>query len=131
MSGRIRAFAAVAAIALVATVAAAPASAAPNNSTVRKLTAAVTPDGVLSHLEGLQAVADANGGDRAAGRPGYAASVDYIVGQLEGAGYDPQVQEFIFDYFEENSELIRRSPQPRTFVNGTDFLRNRFDSGTP
>ena len=37
----------------------------------------------------------------------------------------------MFDYFEENSELIRVSPNPRTFVNGTDFLRNTFDSGTP
>ena len=55
----------------------------------------------------------------------------YVVEQLRGAGYDPQVQEFIFDYFEESSELIRVSLQPRTFVNGTDFLRNTFDSGTP
>ena len=37
----------------------------------------------------------------------------------------------MFNYSEENSQLIRVSPLPRTFVNGTDFLRNRFDSGTP
>jgi hypothetical protein len=86
---------------------------------------------VLEHLEALQEIADENGGNRASGLPGYEASVDYVVEQLEGAGYDPQVQEFTFDYFEENSELIRNSPQPRTFVNGTDFLRNTFDSGTP
>src|SRR6185436_19907255 len=72
MTWRARASAASAAVALIATLAAAPANAAPNNNTVRKLTQAVTPDGVLNHLEGLQAVADANGGDRAAGRPGYA-----------------------------------------------------------
>ena len=86
---------------------------------------------MLEHLEAFQEIADENGGNRAAGLPGYRASVDYVVEQLEGAGYDPEVQEFIFDYFEENSELIRRSPNPRTFVNGTDFLRNTFDSGTP
>jgi Zn-dependent M28 family amino/carboxypeptidase len=130
MSWRARASAAAAAVALIATVAA-PAYAAPNNNTVRKLTQAVTPDGVLNHLEALQAVADANGGDRAAGRPGYGASVDYIVEQLEAAGYDPDVQPFTFAYTEENSQLRRISPIPRTFVNGTDFLRNRFDSGTP
>ena len=104
---------------------------APKNNTVAKLTKAVTADGVLDHLEALQAVADANGGNRASGLPGYKASVDYVVGQLREAGYTPQVQAFTFDYFEENSELIRVSPNPRTFVNGTDFLRNTFDSGTP
>jgi Zn-dependent M28 family amino/carboxypeptidase len=130
MSRRARVLAAAAAVA-VAVVAAGPASAATTNNTVKKLTEAVTPEGVLDHLEGLQAVADANGGDRAAGRPGYAASVDYVVSRLDGAGYSPQVQAFAFPYTEENSELIRVSPQPRVFENGTDFLRNAFDSGTP
>ncbi len=63
--------------------------------------------------------------------PGYEASVDYVMEQLTAAGYQPVKQAFQFDYFEENSELIRISPNPRTFVNGTDFLRNTFDSGTP
>ena len=115
----------------IALVGAGPASASPNNNTVKKLTKAVTPEGVLEHLEAFQEIADANGGNRAAGLPGYRASVDYVVEQLEAAGYDPEVQEFTFSYTEENSQLIRRSPSPRTFVNGTDFLRNRFDSGTP
>ncbi|MFE6255792.1 M28 family metallopeptidase [Agromyces sp. NPDC057865] len=127
---RIWSVATIAALAAVA-VAATPAYAAPNNNSVKKLTNAVTAEGVLDHLEALQDIADANGGDRAAGRDGYAASVDYVVGELEAAGYAPEVQEFEFDYFEENSELIRVSPQPRTFVNGIDFLRNTFDSGTP
>ena len=114
-----------------ALIGASAAQASPNNNTVAKLTKAVTAEGVLDHLEALQAVADANGGNRASGLPGYKASVDYVVGQLRAAGYTPQVQEFTFDYFEENSKLIRVSPNPRTFVNGTDFLRNTFDSGTP
>ena len=118
-------------VALIATSFAVSAVAAPNNNTVRKLTNAVTPDGVLGHLTALQAIADANGGDRAAGRPGYRASVDYVVGQLRAAGYSPEVQEFDFDYFEENSELERIAPLPQVFVNGLDFLRNTFDSGTP
>ena len=41
------------------------------------------------------------------------------------------MQEFEFDYFEENSELQRISPNPQEFVNEVDFLRNTFDSGTP
>ena len=68
-------------------------------------------EGVLDHLGALQKIADANGGNRAAGLPGYRASVDYVVNQLRGAGYDPQVQQFMFDYFEENSKLIRVKPE--------------------
>jgi Zn-dependent M28 family amino/carboxypeptidase len=41
------------------------------------------------------------------------------------------VQPFEFDYFEENSELIRVSPNPTAFVDEVDFLRNNFDSGSP
>lgn len=107
-----------------------PAYADPNNNTVRKLTKAVTVDGVVEHLEAFQEIADEYG-DRAAGRPGYDASVDYVVEQLEAAGYDPTVQEFEFPYFEENSELERISPNPRVFEEGSEFLRNAFDSGTP
>lgn len=130
-STRRRALAAIAAGALAGTVMyAAPASAAPNNNSVKKMQKAVTLDGVLAHAEALQAVADEYG-DRAAGRPGYDASVDYVVEQLEAAGYTPEIQEFEFPYFEENSALARVSPSPRTFVNGTDFLRNAFDTGTP
>ena len=87
MFTRARASMAAAAVALIAVVAAAPACASPNNNTVRKLTKAVTPEGVLDHLEALQEIADDNGGNRAAGLPGYRASVDYVVEQLEGAGY--------------------------------------------
>ena len=121
----------VAVAALIGTASASPAGAAPNNNSAKKLTKAVTVEAVLDHLEALQAVADANGGNRAAGLPGYDASVDYVVEQLEAAGYAPEVQAFQFDYFEENSELVRVSPEPANFEEGIDFLRNRFDSGVP
>ena len=85
---------------------ASPAFAAPNNNSVKKLTKAVTLEGVMNHLEAFQGIADQYG-DRAAGRTGYGASVDYVVDQLEGAGYTPEVQPFEFPYYEENSELIR------------------------
>ncbi|WP_109210026.1 MULTISPECIES: M20/M25/M40 family metallo-hydrolase [Microbacterium] len=110
---------------------ASPAYAAPNNNSVKKIEKAVTLEGVMSHLEAFQDIADEYG-DRAAGRPGYRASVDYVVAQLEAAGYTPEVQEFEFPYFEENSELIRVAGGVTTeFVDGEDFLRNRFDSGSP
>ena len=131
MASRVRTWsAAVAAIVLVGAVAASPASAQSNNNTVKKLTKAVTADGVLAHLEAFQGIAD-EFGDRAAGRPGYEASVDYVVEQLEAAGYSPTVQEFEFPYADENNVLRRNSPQPRTFVDGTDYLRNNFDTGSP
>ena len=38
-------------------------------------------------LEALQAIADANGGNRAANTPGYEASVDYVVDTLKAAGW--------------------------------------------
>ncbi len=38
------------------------------------------------HLEQLQALADAHGGHRSTGSPGYEASVDYVADQLEAAG---------------------------------------------
>jgi Zn-dependent M28 family amino/carboxypeptidase len=123
--------AATAALALIGASGAVSAHAASNNNTVAKLTKAVTAEGVLDHLEALQRIADANGGNRASGLPGYKASVDYVAAQLRAAGYAPQVQAFTFDYFEENSQLVRVTPSPRTFVNGTDFLRNTFDSGSP
>jgi Zn-dependent M28 family amino/carboxypeptidase len=108
-----------------------PAYAVPNNNSVRKLTKAVTLEGVLDHLEAFQEIGDDNGGDRAAGRPGYRASVDYVVDQLRAAGYQPTVQEFPFQYTEENSELEQLTPTGATFVEGVDFLRNTFDTGTP
>lgn len=133
MSGRSRTvLAGLAAGALAVSVAvASPAAAAPNNNSVAKLTKAVTVDGVLNHLEALQRVSDDNGGDRAAGRPGYGGSVDYVVEQLQAAGYDPVVQEFPFAYFEENSVLERVSPNPTSYVDEFDFLRNNFDTGSP
>ena len=120
----------IAAGALVAAVGfVSPASAAPNNNSVKQLTKAVTLEGVVDHLEAFQAIADQYG-DRAAGRDGYQASVDYVVAELTAAGYTPVVQEFEFPYFEENSELVRAVPAT-TWVDGRDFLRAQFPTGVP
>jgi Zn-dependent M28 family amino/carboxypeptidase len=120
----------IAASALIATMGlASPAAAVPVADTVEKLTKAVKISQVMNHLKKLQDIADDNG-DRAAGRPGYAASVDYVVEQLERAGYTPEVQEFPFTYAEENNALSRENPAT-TWVDGQDFLRNNFDTGSP
>lgn len=63
----------------------------------------VTLSGVTRHLVELQRIADRNGGNRAAATPGYAASVDYVAGELREAGY--QVSTPSFDYEAEIVEV--------------------------
>ena len=73
---------------------------------------AVTVEGVRSHQAAFQDAADANGGIREASSPGYQASVDYVVEEMEGAGYDVTVQTFDFPFFEENSDAILEQIDP-------------------
>ena len=55
--------------------------------------------GMLAHLGELQRIADEHGGNRAAGTPGYRASVAYVTGRLRAAGYVVTVQRMRFPYF--------------------------------
>ncbi|KJK48551.1 hypothetical protein UK23_16860 [Lentzea aerocolonigenes] len=103
-----------------------PALADPNNNSPAKLTKAVTLNGVLRHLDALQAIATANG-DRAAGRPGYQASVNYVVSQLNAAGYSPTVQAFDFTYLEDNSVLDVIAPFPVSYRKDLDFTYSDFE----
>ena len=57
------------------------------NNTFAKLLECVTLDGVREHQAAFQSIADANGGTRAAGTPGYEASLQYVVDRLAVAGY--------------------------------------------
>ncbi|HYO00449.1 MAG TPA: M28 family metallopeptidase [Mycobacterium sp.] len=54
----------------------------------------VGTDAMLAHLKKLQEIADANGGNRALGSPGYAASVDYVAQTLRDKGFDVQTGDF-------------------------------------
>lgn len=49
---------------------------------------------VQAHLNQLQSIATANGGNRASGRPGYLASLNWVKGKLDAAGYTTAVQSF-------------------------------------
>ncbi|AKU16080.1 M28 family metallopeptidase [Luteipulveratus mongoliensis] len=51
-----------------------------------------------AHLDALQGIADQNNGTRATGTPGYQASVDYVKGKLDAAGFQTTVQEFDTPY---------------------------------
>jgi aminopeptidase Y len=69
------------------------------NNTHGKLLECVTLGGVREHQAALQAIADANNGNRVSGAPGYDASVDYVVAKLQAAGYNVTVQPFQFQTF--------------------------------
>jgi len=68
------------------------------NNSQAKLAECVTLDGVRAHQAALQAIADANGGTRAAGTSGYEESVDYVVDTLEAAGWSVSIDEFDYDF---------------------------------
>lgn len=70
------------------------------------LAAAIDADAVMGDLEQLQRIADANGGNRSVGTPGYDASVDYVVGQLEDAGFDVETPEFDVDRFDAHTQTL-------------------------
>ena len=70
-----------------------------NNNQYSKLLECVRLDEVREHQAAFQAIADANGGTRAAGTPGYDASVDYVVDTLEAAGWNVTLDEFPFVFF--------------------------------
>src|SRR5918998_5989095 len=103
--------AALVALALVLGIPAA-ATAAPSNNNVAKLTAAVTVPGIYDHLNAFQAHADANGGNRFAGLPGYDASAQYVYDRARAAGYDVRFQEFEYDALEDRSILTKLAPSP-------------------
>ena len=82
---------------------------------------AVTVEGIREHQLALQAIADANGGTRAVGTPGYDASVDYIVDRAEAAGYDVSLDEFTYvEAFSEGSPpvLEETAPEPQVVRGG-------------
>ncbi|MEU5044090.1 M28 family metallopeptidase [Streptomyces griseorubiginosus] len=49
---------------------------------------------VKAHLTQFQSIATANGGNRAHGRAGYRASLDYVKAKLDAAGFTTTVQQF-------------------------------------
>ncbi len=94
------------------------------NQVSRALRDGVTPQGITQHLLTLQDIATANGGTRASGTPGYAASRDYAVRRLQAAGLSVSVQRFDFDFFRKTgpASFARTSDDPDTpFTEGETF----------
>jgi aminopeptidase S len=91
VTGRAAAAVAVAAATLFTTGSIAGAAPAPE-------AVATAPDlpvaNVKAHLSQFQSIATANGGNRAHGRAGYTASLNYVKGKLDAAGFTTTVQSF-------------------------------------
>ena len=88
-----------------------------------ELRAAVTTKGVFKHLTKLQAIANANDGNRAAGTPGFDASANYVARKLEGYGWKVKRQPFDFQQFFQDapSVLEQTAPAATTYAEDTDY----------
>jgi Zn-dependent M28 family amino/carboxypeptidase len=83
---------------------------------------AVTVNGILSHEQALQAIANANGGTRAAGTPGFKASGEYVEGLLGAAGFNVTRQNFSYEQFILNSSAMEQTaPGSVTYDENVDF----------
>ena len=100
------------------------------NNTPKKLLQCVTVESVRKHQAAFQDIADANNGTRASGTPGYEASTDYVVEQLEEAGYDVVTQQFPFTYWQVlgPSTLTQISPNNVTYVEDADYTLMAYSS---
>ena len=85
----------------------------------------VTVEAMTDHLAKLQDIADAHGGTRAIGTPGYEASVDYVAGSLRAKGFDVQTPEFSTRVFEHGD--------PTLTVGGATITSGvlKYSGGTP
>jgi Zn-dependent M28 family amino/carboxypeptidase len=87
------------------------------NNTYAKVLECVTLEGVREHQAALQEIADANGGNRAAGTSGYDASVDYVVETMEAAGWNVTLHEFPFTFIP-TPTLQQLTPVNATYQTG-------------
>jgi Zn-dependent M28 family amino/carboxypeptidase len=109
----------------------APAASAIDRVDTKQLRKGVTLDGILEHARAFQNIAIANDDTRAATTPGYDASVAYVTNRLRAAGYQVSHHEFDFPIWTLNppSMLAELSPNPRTFVEDTDYIVSQFSGG--
>ncbi len=93
-----------------------------------ELRKALTVDRIGKHLERFQAIADANGGNRAAGFSGFDASADYVAKTLDRADWRVSRQAFDFDVFFQDEPTVfeQVSPTAETYVEDTDYATTEF-----
>ncbi|WP_030298083.1 M28 family metallopeptidase [Streptomyces katrae] len=93
VSRRLAAVTAIAVAGLFASTAPA-ALAAPTQAAAAPTPPDIPVANVKAHLAQLQSIATANGGNRAHGRAGYKASIDYVKAKLDAAGFTTTLQTF-------------------------------------
>jgi Zn-dependent M28 family amino/carboxypeptidase len=100
----------------------------PSGDLAARLQDAVTVEGVTRHLEALQRIADANGGNRFTATPGHEKSVSYVARVLRDAGYEVSFDRFDVTLYEENvpSVLQRRAPVRTSLDDSVDFSTFNF-----
>lgn len=108
------------AVGLAPTAAAAP----PPASLAGSLTEAVTLGGVSRHLDALQAIATANGGNRAVGTPGYDASAAYVAAQLRAKGFQVETPSFTVETEDVNAAALAVGTNPPADVIPMTFTPN-------
>lgn len=83
----------------------------------------VAAERLEGHLAALADIADAHGGTRAAGTPGYTASADYVAKALAEAGMRVTRQPFTFPAYEllSTPTFARVEPDPAAFAHEEDF----------
>ncbi|MBB2909197.1 aminopeptidase Y [Streptosporangium becharense] len=87
---------------------------------------------VKKHLDEFLKIAEANGGNRAAGTPGYDASLAYVQGKLRKAGYRTSTTDVEFPVsWEELSPpvLEQKTPEAKTYATPADFVTVAHSSG--
>lgn len=90
---------------------------------------AIQPDAIVVHLAALADIAEANGGVRTTGTPGYDASVDYVAAQLRELGYEVQRPEFQMPGFRELPGATISIEDGPTFRAPGDFHAMIFSAG--
>jgi Zn-dependent M28 family amino/carboxypeptidase len=81
----------------------------------------VDVDDIVAGLGRLQAIADANGGTRAAGSPGYDASADYVADELRAAGFTVTMDPVEFPYFHQTAAASLTLTGGATFADPRDI----------
>ncbi|KAH9907516.1 peptidase family M28 [Xylariomycetidae sp. FL2044] len=86
------------------------------------LQAEMTTEKLMANLEALQEIASANGGNRAFGLPGYAASVDYVWSRVANAtGTRAWKQDFTALFAQVESIELRINDEAPTYVFGLTY----------
>ncbi|TDD14634.1 M20/M25/M40 family metallo-hydrolase [Nonomuraea diastatica] len=115
----------ITALALPLTAAAPAHAAGPADRFADLLVKKVKGANVEEHLRAFQAIATANGGNRAAGTTGYDASRDYVADKLRRAGYKVTLDpvEFVENWTENSPPaLTETAPGRRAYVPKQDFF---------